>query len=642
MGYMNSYYKLVDDIKTREDAVKKVKKTQSNSYEDSELCATDSLVLKKFEDGIKYINDAVGQSFKTADNFATSYDYKNTSSSLGNLHDSVVKTVNTSLQPTMLSVEDASREAYRLVGEDFDTEMQSVATNIETCWDKAEIVKTDCSNLDNYDEKTSEHTLSEYENRLYIDLRIARSALNFVDEHLENVEDILNDRGFKLAGAENVNLNTIPEMLAGDFSVFGENAETVESIFTKTGIDPLSDEGQALWKEIDALIKSNPKNAASKLKNIADNIPESWNYWKSEETLDKPLDIQDTVEGYTPNSQYYLIDGILVDITIHENDNSNTPILDTIMNKTAAYSALDHIKGYPYSYSRVLDTVAPYVRLNIGDMGNLPDSFINSSSSPDYQREQLDNIVARTIWNSCDLLQNKDEKFLEALNAIDPQKSNYENFRTFVTQDLASNDKLVTKVGQDNYNAVIQTIGECTVNPEIEYRSEITSGTVIINKVFPDGSEEPYGITIQDKNGQNIFLVPDSAGISSSTQFGAKSDGHLGIKSETFYHDGIKDNTVFYDDIMQTDCTLYYGSPDSPQDKLVIPNTVRDSSGTPRTTAELTITGGTVTVTYLGINGKPLPEEQDYEKYWAIFDCDVSGTTEHFDEMGEKYNNLIS
>lgn len=200
--------------------------------------------------------------------------------------------------------------------------------------------------------------------------------------------------------------------------------------------------------------------------------------------MDKPLDIQDTVEGYTPNSQYYLIDGILVDITIHENDNSNTPILDTIMNKTAAYSALDHIKGYPYSYSRVLDTVAPYVRLNIGDMGNLPDSFINSSSSPDYQREQLDNIVARTIWNSCNLLQNKDEKFLEALNAIDPQKSNYENFRTFVTQDLASNDKLVTKVGQDNYNAVIQTIGECTVNPEIEYRSEITSGTVIINKVF--------------------------------------------------------------------------------------------------------------------------------------------------------------
>lgn len=642
MGYMNSYYKLVDDIKTREDAVNKVKKTQSNSYEDSELCATDSLVLKKFEDGIKYINDAVAQSFKTADNFATSYDYKNTSSSLGNLHDSVVKTVNTSLQPTMLSVEDASREAYRLVGEDFDTEMQSVATNIETCWDKAEIVKTDCSNLDNYDEKTSEHTLSEYENQLYIDLRIARSALNFVDEHLENVEDILNDRGFKLAGAENVNLNTIPEMLAGDFSVFGENAETVESIFTKTGIDPLSDEGQALWKEIDALIKSNPKNAASKLKNIAENIPESWNYWKSKETLDKPLDIQDTVEGYTPNSQYYLIDGILVDITIHENDNSNTPLLDTIMNKTAAYSALDHIKDYPYSYSRVLDTVAPYVRLNIGDMGNLPDSFINSSSSPDYQREQLDNIVARTIWNSCDLLQNKDENFLEALNAIDPQKSNYENFRTFVTQDLASNDKLVTKVGQDNYNAVIQTIGECTVNPEIEYRSEITSGTVIINKVFPDGSEEPYGITIQDKNGQNIFLVPDSAGISSSTHFGTKSDGHLGIKSETFYHDGIKDNTVFYDDIMQTDCTLYYGSPDSPQDKLVIPNTVRDSSGTPRTTAELTITGGTVTVTYLGINGKPLSEEQDYEKYWSIFDCDVSGTTEHFDEMGEKYNNLIS
>lgn len=116
----------------------------------------------------------------------------------------------------------------------------------------------------------------------------------------------------------------------------------------------------------------------------------------------------------------------------------------------------------------------------------------------------------------------------------------------------------------------------------------------------------------------------------------------MGIKSETFYHDGIKDNTVFYDDIMQTDCTLYYGSPDSPQDKLVIPNTVRDSSGTPRTTAELTITGGTVTVTYLGINGKPLSEEQDYEKYWSIFDCDVSGTTEHFDEMGEKYNNLIS
>lgn len=509
------YNNLITDIEDRENTVEDIQKVQSTTYKDSELYSVDFQVFKKIQDAVDYGMDNLVKLTSNAIHTAEELKYTNTSTSLSNMHLNQCDSVN-NLSRLVVNLGCNSEKAYELVATDFSENMRTVSTNISESYEWAEIVRKDCDNVDNFNAETDpEHTLQHYEGLLSAHVETARDFLGKADDALEAVEEILNKRGFKKAGEGDFLLSLSTTIGDTSFDVFGENAETVRSIFNKTGIDPTSEEGQALWEEIDALIHSDPENSSTILENLANSIPDTYIYWDNQSNWDSPANDQYIIDGCSPSAQYYEVDGMRFLITRYEIDDSTTPMLDGLMNKTIAYTSLDSASSYPEYYKGLISEGLPLVRVDITpppkDWNREETHYYNpfggrgfqisggkntfsNSSNLDYSLNRcFDESIAHGLVHRFEFLpspltvgmKNMDDLY-EKIPELSSLANNnaYVDMRNFLELDATNHDMLLEDIGQENYDAILQGINALAKEALISgstYQTEIAPAVIIVN-----------------------------------------------------------------------------------------------------------------------------------------------------------------